>query len=761
MKPPPASPSQDTLWYTKPALRWEEALPLGNGRLGAMVWGGTDEEVLDLNEDSLWSGFPRDTVNYEAARALPRVRELLAARKWVEAQALVERSMQGVRCESYQPLGTLRVKRKVAGRNGREFRRGLDLAEGIAFAPGREVFASAPDQIVALRWVGAGDVVLSLACPHPHQLDLVEGDLLLTGRCPSHVADNYRGDHPCPVVYEEGLGTRFCARVAVVASEGQREWNPEERTLTLRGAQEFTVLIAASGNVLGPPEHRCRQDLEAVRDRDWEVLRRRHLKDHRVLWDRMSLDLGPHRPGADELPTDERLAAFAQGAPDLGLVALYAKFGRYLLAASSRPGTEPAHLQGIWNPHVMPPWNSDYTTNINTPMNYWPAEVANLADCHEPLFRLIAELGGPGSRVARLHYGCGGWTAHHNVDFWRMATPTDGDASWAFWPLAGVWLAGHLIEHWRFGLDRAFLRDTAWPLVRGACEFALDWLVESPEGFFSPGTLTTNPSTSPENRFLTPGGQPCAVTVGSTMDHSLIRFLLEGLLEADQVLQTRDPMVDRARDALRRLPPMPVSPQGRVQEWAEDLPEAEPGHRHFSSLFGLYPGNEVGNDEALRQACRATITRRLENGGGHTGWSCAWLINLWARLEDGEAAGAAVRRILTRSTLPNLFDDHPPFQIDGNFGALAGVLEMLCQSHTGVLQVLPALPADWSEGRVRGLRARGGFTLEIAWSGGRLTRLSVHACHAGPCRIAWPRGRAERLLGAGETWTLELHGEYS
>lgn len=754
----PRNPLHDTLWYSQPANRWEEALPVGNGRLGAMVWGGLDEEVLNLNEDTLWSGFPRDTINYEAARALPRVRELLAAKKWEEAQDLVEKSMQGVRCESYQPLGTLRVRRVDQPPRG-IFQRGLDLGEAVAFAPGREVFASAADQVIALRWEGAGDLAVTLDCPHPHQLVWEDGDLLLTGRCPTHVADNWKGDHPWPVVYEEGLGTRFCARVAVVA-QGRLEWNPVTRTLTVVGAPSVVVLVAASGNVSGPPDHRCRQDLAAAREREWAALRRRHVRDHKSYYDRMTLELGPpeggsDEPGAEGLPTDARLTAFAGGGTDPGLVALYARFGRYLLAACSRPGTEPAHLQGLWNPHVMPPWNSDYTTNINTPMNYWPAEAANLADCHEPLFRLVAELQEPGARVARLHYGCGGWAAHHNVDFWRMATPTDGDASWAFWPMGGVWLAGHLIDHWRFSLDRSFLRDTAWPLVKGACEFALDWLVEGPLG-----TLTTSPSTSPENRFLVPSGHPCAVATGSTLDHSLIRHLLQGLVEADDALSLGDPLTARARDALTRLPPMGVSPEGRVLEWADDLQEAEPGHRHFSNLFGLYPGNEVAPaDAALRQACQATIARRLDHGGGHTGWSCAWLINLQARLGDGEAAGAAVRRLLSQSTLPNLFDDHPPFQIDGNFGGLAGVLEMLCQSQTAEIRLLPALPKDWPEGRVTGHRARGAFTLDYAWTGGRLQRVSVTAGHPGPCRLAWPGGRAERLLVAGETWTLEPTGE--
>jgi len=739
---------KNLLWYRKGASRWEEALPVGNGRLGAMVWGRVDEEILDLNEDTLWSGFPRDPVNYEAARSLAAVRELLTARRWAEAQSLVESAMLGARCESYQPLGRLTVRSAAAPAT--DFRRGLDLADGIAFAPGRQVFASAADQVVVVRWDRPGDVEVLVTCPHPHDLSFEGGrDLVLSGRCPSHVADNYRGDHPHPVVYEEGLGMRFAARAAVLSDGGTAHWDQASGVLRVAGASALTVVLTASGNWSGPAEARCRRDLEDALSRSYEVLRRRHLKDHRSLWDRFDLDLGP---GPDHLPTDERLEALGRGRLDPALVALYARYGRYLMMACSRPGTEAANLQGIWNPHVSPPWCSDYTTNINTPMNYWPTEAANLADCHEPLFRLLSELEAPGRRVARLHYGCGGWTAHHNVDFWRSAGPSDGDASWAFWPLAGVWLSTHLMEHWRFGRDLSFLRDQAWPLMAGAAEFALDWLVEGPDG-----TLTTSPSTSPENRWLTADGTPVAVTIGSAMDRSLIRHLLEDLVEAGAVLGNGSPLVVRAAEALPQIPGMHIGTHGRVLEWGDEVPEAEPGHRHFSPLFGLYPGREVGrNDSDLRAACRATILRRLEHGGGHTGWSCAWLINLFARLEDGESAGAAVRKLLVQSTLPNLLDDHPPFQIDGNFGGLAGVLEMLCQSHDGMIRLHPAWPASWGEGRVQGLRARGGFVLDLAWSGGILTRGQVRASVEGACRLVWPQGQAERFLGAGEVWSLSF-----
>jgi alpha-L-fucosidase 2 len=785
------------LWYNKPATQWVEALPVGNGHIGGMIFGGVEEELIQLNESTLYSGGPvKRNINPEAHTYLQPLREaLLKEEDYTKADQLAKK-MQGLFTESYLPLGDVVIRQNFGGATPSDYYRDLDLQNAIATTRftingvqyKRETFTSAPGKLMVIRITASRMKALNFIVSAKSQLRYrmtVNGksELVINGKAPAHVDPSYYNPKDRQhVIYEDTTGCngmRFQYRIKAVAKDGNVM--TDTSGIHVQNATEVVLYVAAATSFNGFDKcpDKDGKDEKAIAatiinnsiTKSWPALLQAHIQDYQKYFNRVSFTIKDTAGTKNTLPSDERLQAYSKGAYDPALETLYFQYGRYLLIAASRPGGPPANLQGIWNKELRAPWSSNYTININTEMNYWPAEVTNLSEMHLPLLTWLKGLSVTGAHTAAAFYNARGWVAHHNSEIWCTSNPVgdigSGDPVWANWYMGGNWLCQHIWEHYAFTGDKKMLAE-GYPIMKEAALFTLDWLVEDKDGL-----LVTAPSTSPENKFRDKNGTPQSVSVATTMDMSIIWDLFTNLIEASAVLGTDSAFRQTLMEKKKKLYPMQIGSKGQLQEWYKDFEETDPLHRHVSHLFGLYPGRQISatTTPAFFNAAKKTLQMRGDEG---TGWSKGWKINWWARLLDGDHAYTLIRQQLKYTntgktekytgggTYPNFFDAHPPFQIDGNFAGTAGMAEMLLQSHAGEIHLLPALPAVWKEGQIKGLKARGAFTINMQWRNHRLSGATVTSLNGGRCVIKTNvpviiKGAKTKSVKEGNDYLLRLN----
>ncbi|MFN8345352.1 MAG: glycoside hydrolase family 95 protein [Spirosomataceae bacterium] len=792
-----------TLWYDTPAAEWSEALPIGNGYMGAMVFGDPSKEHLQLNEGTLYSGDPTGTYkSVNIRRHFPQVSELLKAGQYAEAQAIIAKEWLGRNHQLYQPMGDFWFETDHKGKTVSGYKRRLDLATATVHTQytvekttyKRTYFASYPDHILVIKMTAEGPEKINgtfrFSTPHTSTAHYhTQGNtLVLTGKVPGfglrrtfEQVEKLGDQYKYPEVYDKngqrkpeienllydkkiaGLGMSFETRVKSQCKGGSLQTGTDR--ITIKDADEVVFILTAATSFNGfdkspayegvDPAPLVARYLKAVEKKPYPALYQTHLTDYKRLFDRVSIQLAAET-AQSQLPTDKRIELFSNGL-DPSFPALYFQFGRYLMIAGSRPGGQPLNLQGIWNDLTVPPWNGAYTININAQMNYWPAEVTNLSECQEPFFKAVKELAVNGKETAKNMYGNEGWVAHHNMDIWRHAEPID-NCNCSFWPMAAGWLTSHFWEKYLYTGDKTFLKQEVFPLLEGAVRFYQGWLVQNERGY-----LVTPVGHSPEHNFVYEGQKQATFSPGPTMDMAIIREAFARYSEACTLLSIDDELTQEVRKNLPRLLPYQIGKYGQLQEWQEDFEDGEIQHRHFSHLYAIHPGNQINRQTTpeLAAAVAQTMERR---GDMATGWSMGWKVNVWARLQDGDRALKLMTNLFKLlkthtahmqggGTYPNLFCAHPPFQIDGNFGTTAGIAEMLVQSHAGEIQLLPALPKAWHTGKVKGLKVRGGFEVEMEWEKGKLTKAVILSALGGHCRV-----RTNEKLSVLPTEAIPLTG---